>query len=405
MKTSILALVSVLLTVASSTDVIPTFRVGPCPEKCGSRLENTFKECASLEPFGCTLQPCGKEHEDRYVCTISSRLPLHPFQVQPGDKVVFDGLAIDRKTTFSNSFDLSSSALPSPAVGKTDIYFLLDATFSITSKLFRIRREINLIISGSDVFENVAFGIGIFRDELDPNSGFTNLVEITSRTGMVRKALRNVKAIGGGDSSEANLVALYKVATEESIGWRTGSRRIVVMFADTSGHEPTCVDGLRLTRTNVTSALRKEDISVIAVGPRKNLDAVPMRFRCADSTRAPAKQTSNITSETGGLLLEPKNFVGVATKVIESLSVKPTMLDVDTSDCDDKADISFSVTFPFTLVDSAAFLINQTLSLKKSACESREFGCKIKYSTGKTVLPPVAFEFKNPRGCPVKYHY
>lgn len=71
-------------------------------------------------------------------------------------------------------------------------------------------------------------------------------------------------ANGGGDIPEANLHALSEVATSSSIGWREGTRMILVYFGDAPGHEPTCPSGRRLTRENIIDQLNEKGIAVIA---------------------------------------------------------------------------------------------------------------------------------------------
>eukprot|EP00171_Calliarthron_tuberculosum_P022356 IDg22356t1 len=183
----------------------------------------------------------------------------------------------------------------------TDFYLLSDATGSMRGAIADVQKKFKLII---EQFQSdntkVAFGVGYYRDSAYTNNGFTNLQPISTNLRLSTNAVNVLRASGGGDAPEANLVALHQVATSSAIKWRNNSRRILVYFGDHPGHEPSCVGGKSLTRVNVGDALKKARITVVGVTfGAKKLDGKTRAFKCAGSG-AGAGQATHITSVTGG---------------------------------------------------------------------------------------------------------
>ena len=74
---------------------------------------------------------------------------------------------------------------------------------------------------------------------------------------------------GGSDIPEGQLFALQQIATDPAIGWRPGSKRILVWFGDAPGHDPICtaISGLAdITEATATAALLNDPkITVVAI--------------------------------------------------------------------------------------------------------------------------------------------
>ncbi|CAN8063411.1 unnamed protein product [Agarophyton chilense] len=189
-----------------------------------------MENCKSGTGFSCSLR---KELSDEYL-------------VCPGDMVVFDSAFIDSLQEVSFKLDLKVPPL------KTDMYLLSDGTGSMRLAIGTAKERALDIMNVFGTRSNVRFGVGMFRDEKDLNHGFINQQPITNNKYLIRQAINAQSALGGGDADEANLVALYKIATDSSIGWREGSGRILLYFGDYPGHEPTCISGdFRLDRHTV----------------------------------------------------------------------------------------------------------------------------------------------------------
>jgi len=85
----------------------------------------------------------------------------------------------------------------------------------------------------------------------------------------VQNAINAWSAGGGADRPESQLYALYKIAADPAIGWRTGASKVVVWFGDNPGHDPVpnAATGLGfdITEAVTTKALQDAGIRVIAI--------------------------------------------------------------------------------------------------------------------------------------------
>lgn len=174
---------------------------------------------------------------------------------------------------------------------KLDIYLLADNTGSMGGEIRNVRENATSIFKeisakASDVF----FGVGAYRDEQD-DFVFKKLLELSElppentprEDNFIINAISEWSASGGGDSPEAQLFALYKIATDDSIGWRPDAERIVAWFGDAPGHDPT-VEGV--TERQATEALQKARIRVLAIDvAHMNQDGQAERIALATNGR------------------------------------------------------------------------------------------------------------------------
>ncbi len=84
----------------------------------------------------------------------------------------------------------------------------------------------------------------------------------------VTTAVNTWSAADGSDIPEGQLFALQQVA-DPAIGWRPGSKRILVWFGDAPGHDPVCaaISGAAadVTEATATAALVGAQITVVAI--------------------------------------------------------------------------------------------------------------------------------------------
>lgn len=223
-----------------------------------------------------------------------------------------------------------------------DIYFLADVTGSMGPVIRRVQGAANTILTTlRTVGADVRFGVGSYNDFVlpsNPNLPFTPQQAITDDDSLTVAAINNWTASGGGDTPEAQLFALDRIAADESgtIGWRTGSRRIVVWFGDAPGHEPVCraLTGLTydILASGVARSLQQQAISVIAISTTTattSLDSDPTQGvfsayvnECGPAAGFPG-QARLIANETGGLALaeiEPDAIVEAITRSVEGVA-------------------------------------------------------------------------------------
>lgn len=380
------------------------------PPACG----NTCCDLAALEvcqtPDPVSSPVCGPLVASPSPSSTTSRTPsptpspsVQSTDVTPGDPLILDGLPVDGEKSFNVDFAAREGGTP-----KEDLYLLSDATNSMRSAISAARSKFQDVVNKRKAAsDDVAFGVGLYRDEAEPglDSGFQNIQSVTTD---VNDALAGINRLSASstsanrDNEEAGLVALYKVATQNIIGWRTGARRILVWFGDYPGHEPSCVDGIEITRAGTISALKNKGITVVAASfGFRGLDASTRAFGCPSGTDAGGTgQGSAITSATGGTLVassDQTELVAEIEKLVGGLSLE---YNVDTTPCDGKVQISYVPPLPFSLAPGETKTVRQTIKIGQGVCDSgASFECQLKYTASGGDLPPTTVKVANVRGC------
>lgn len=370
------------------------FVFGRCPDECLPFSTARFNACGSLIQFGCELVPCDG---GMFTCRLREEL-TSDITVCPGDRVIFEDVELSSFQNVSFNIDLQA-----PPV-RTDLYLLSDATGSMRRAIDTVQNKFTDLINVFGERENVAFGAGFYRDETELDNGFENSQQITLNRGAVRRAVDALIAEGGGDGDEANLIALYKVATDDSIGWRDGSRRILVYFGDWPGHEPTCAGTKKITRREVIDALKAKSITVIGVSfPPPGIDAAPREsFGSCHSRRAAGPgQASEIISETNGELVSRNDQARLVEAIETAVGSLSRTYAVDESDCVARIESVHTPSLPLTLESSESTTVTNMISLRDRVCAtSGSFECRYKYTESGADLEDLEMEFVNIRGCP-----
>lgn len=245
-----------------------------------------------------------------------------------------------------------------PAVAPTlDVYFLADTTGSMGSALANVRANAASIIgdleaTGSDI----AYGAGDYKDFPNEAYAFQNAASISDDAGAAAQgAISHWTASGGGDGSEGQFFALHELATEASIGWRTGASRVVVWFGDAPGHDPVCAaisgEGSDITEASLTTELQDAGITVLAVstptGYAAALDDDPTSsvysYGSYCAVGGTAGQATRIAGATGGQHLVAATSEEVSDMISSGLAtLQMTVTPVAT--CDDGLSMTFTPT-------------------------------------------------------------
>lgn len=328
--------------------------------------------------------------------------------LETGDKIDWVNPNVGQKYDFALQFKNEGSS-----VSFEDIYLLCDATGSMSGAIKDAKENFREVVKErSKISGNVQFGVGIFRDEAELDDGFENLASITPDTDVVYAKIDEIRATGGGDFDEANLVALYKIATEESIGWRDDSRKVVVYFGDFPGHEPSCVGGLKITRENVIKALDEKGITVVAVNfgamvtpetrDKEGLNRPPKGFGCGTGgDLEDAGQANEIAEGTGGDVDDTKEQSELVALIKKLISELPLKYEANTADCDEYMFVSYSPKFGFTLFPDQETTIIQTVELKPGVCElpTDSFECEYKYTASGAGVSSTVVQVNGVKGC------
>jgi hypothetical protein len=229
---------------------------------------------------------------------------------------------------------------------KADVYLLADTTGSMTSIIGAVQTGIDTIISGFGGAD-VAWGVGNYKDFPIPQSSpyaFEHQLSPTTDLTAVHNAVFTWSAADGSDTPEGQLYALTQIATDPAIGWRAGSKRILVWFGDAPGHDPICtaISGVPdITEGTATLALQGATITVVAVstdtGTTGALDGDPtlenFDYGVCTIGGSPG-QATRIAGATGGshttgvdaatIIATLTSLIAAAVQSINHLVLQPT---------------------------------------------------------------------------------
>ena len=275
--------------------------------------------------------------------------PLHPadIPVEPSIEPNANTLVLPSGTTLRETITVRIPRLPPSTM--LDVYFLADVTGSMQQTLDAVKNSATAILTAlRGLGWDFAAGVGSYRDftgeiPSDPAAVFMPQQTITAVDADIQAAMDTWAAGGGGDLPEGQLYALHRIAADGGgeIGWRPGSRRILVWFGDAPGHEPICqrLTGLArpITTSSVALALDSASISVVAISATTtsgtSLNGDPRIFAgdyaMACTIGGAEGQADIITAETGGLHrldVTPQEIVDAIIQMV--MSVATTMGDV-----------------------------------------------------------------------------
>ncbi len=218
---------------------------------------------------------------------------------------------------------------------KADVYFLADTTGSMGGILSAVQTGASAVLSslsglGIDIF----FGVGNYKDFLSSDPyGFQHQVSLTNTAAAVTASINAWSAAGGEDTPEADLFALNSLAEAPGgpIGWRSGSKRIIVWFGDAPGHDPVCKAAsgasFDVTEASATANLVAQKIAVLAISTATpGLDDDPKLGEsgydgtCGAPGGTPG-QATRISTATGGALatgINPGNIVNTIISLVKA---------------------------------------------------------------------------------------
>jgi uncharacterized repeat protein (TIGR01451 family) len=219
-----------------------------------------------------------------------------------------------------------------------DIVFLADTTGSMGPAIANVQTNATSImntIAGTPSVGSPHFGAANYTDFgcSDPFP-FHLDQSLTATVSDVQTAINTWAAGNGCDTPEAQINALFQLATDPSVGFRaTGtSTRIIVWFGDSSGHDPSNGHSL----ADAISALQAAGIRVIAV-PVSTASGDGL-----DSTGQASAITAAPPAGAGGVLVTSTDPDDVSDAILNGLQNLPVTVS-HTESCDN-ADGSVSLT-------------------------------------------------------------
>ena len=261
---------------------------------------------------------------------VPAMAPAPPITVAPDTNV----LVLNPSDTLDETLIVTVPKNAGPA--KADVYFLADTTGSMNSILQAVKTGANNVLATlNGLGVDLAFGVGNYKDflsrPLDPYC-FQHQVSPTNVAATVTAAINAWSAAGGDDTPEGAFFALDRLATPPggAIGWRTGSKRIVVWFGDAAAHDPICpaASGLpaAITESSVTARLVAEGIVVLAISTATpGLDADPKLgattyIGTCGAPGGTAGQATRIAAATSGVFVTGINPSNIANTIISLVS-------------------------------------------------------------------------------------
>jgi Calx-beta domain-containing protein/von Willebrand factor type A domain-containing protein len=205
-----------------------------------------------------------------------------------------DPATVDLTLSAGESATVTKHVTTSAVPPNPDLVLLADTTGSMGGAIANVRANANAITGDVLAAQPTAqFGVAEYKDFTD-SVPFKVNQGITADTAAVQAGTNQWVASGGGDTPEADLNALYELATG-AVTFRPDGTRIIAWFGDAPSHDPS--GGHTLAQT--IDALKAANIRVVAV----NVGAL-------DYTG----QASAIATATGGVLLNnvPSNQVSQA---------------------------------------------------------------------------------------------
>jgi len=206
-----------------------------------------------------------------------------------------------------------------PIPPNPDVCFLADTTASMGTALNNVKANASTVMNTVIGAQPTAqFCVAEYRDISDglPVGGYLRLNRsVTPSVGDAQTAINTWAPVGGGDVPEAQIPALHYLATSPSVGFRTGSTRIIAWFGDSSGHDPRA--GINLA--TAIAALQAANIRVVAV-------PVTAGGNGLDSTG----QATAIVNATSGSLVpaDPNAVAGAILTGLQNLPVTVTPVPV-----------------------------------------------------------------------------
>jgi hypothetical protein len=241
-------------------------------------------------------------------------------------------LVLNQGDTFDEVITVTVPA--NAAVPKADVYFLADTTASMSGILSAVQVGANSVLAAlNGLGLDFAFGVGNYKDFPNDPYAFQHQLSPTAVAADITTAINAWSAAGGSDGPEGQLFAFDQLAEPPggAIGWRAGSKRIIVWFGDICGHDPICAAisglGVDITEASATAKLVAENIIVLAIStatPGLDADSTVGATDYAPTCGPPggaAGQGTRIATATGGQFvtgINPGNIVNTIIALVKT---------------------------------------------------------------------------------------
>jgi hypothetical protein len=248
-----------------------------------------------------------------------------------------------------------------------DIVFLADTTTSMTASIGNVQANASSIVSQILADQPTAqFAVADYKDVADfAGAHFILRQQLTADTTAVTNGINAWSPLSGGgtDAPEDWIGALGTIPS--AIDFRAEGTPVVVMFGDSSSHDPSA----GFTLASATSALQAAGIRVIAI-------AVPGAEGFLWNGLDSAGQASAVTSATGGTLTsaDPDQVSDVILAELQNLPAEVT----HSVSCDPGISVSLTPASQ-TVTSGGSVSFQETITLASDAPQGQTVSCQVSF--------------------------
>lgn len=263
-----------------------------------------------------------------------------------------------------------------PIPPNPDIVFLADTTTSMTASIVNVQNNASSIVSQIMAAQPSArFAVADYKDTADAGGYFFVRQQLTANTSDVTAGIDDWTPLsgGGGDAAEDWIGALGQIPS--AIDFRDNGTPVVVMFGDSTSHDPS--GGFSLA--SATAGLQAAGVRVIAI-------AVPGADGYLWNGLNSAGQASYVTTQTGGVLTSA-DPTQVSSEILSQLQNLPAEVTHDVV-CDAGVSASLTPTSPTTVTSGGSVTFDETITLTGDAPQGDTVSCTVSFKVNGEVPGP-----------------
>lgn len=274
------------------------------------------------------------------------------------------------------SVTITKTVQTPPIPPNPDIVFLADTTTSMGASIGNVQANATGIVSQIRAAQPSArFAVADYKDTDDPGGYFVLRQQLTADPTAVTNGIAAWTPLSGGgsDAPEDWLGALAQVPG--AVDFRADGSPIVVMFGDSTSHDPSAGASL----ASATAALQTAGIRVIAI-------SVPGADGYLWDGLNSTGQASYVTSQTGGTLTsaDPGEVSDVILSQLQNLPAAVT----HSVSCEPGVSATLTPTSPTSVTSGGSVTYDETITLAADAPQGDTVSCTVSFAVNGTVPGP-----------------
>lgn len=262
-----------------------------------------------------------------------------------------------------------------PIPPNPDIVFLADTTTSMGASIGNVQANATSIVNQILAAQPTAqFAVADYKDTDDATGHFLVRQQLTADTAAVTDGIGDWTPLSGGgdDAAEDWIGALGAIPTD--IDFRADGTPIVVMFGDSTSHDPSAGH----TLVSATTGLQAAGVRVIAI-------SVPGAEGYLWNGLNSTGQASYVTSQTGGTLANA-NPGEVSDVILSQLQNLPAEVTHEVS-CDPGVTATLSPASQ-TVTSGETTSFEETITLAADAPQGQTVSCTVSFKVNGAVPGP-----------------